>query len=266
MQVILYQNFYIPNKSCYMHDLVNTYLNNPPLKINLQDPSILSKYLSILQESKKQTLNEYSQYAPIFSEVIIKTDKSDDRISLNDIDENIINIYIFKPINELRSISLFIDRFTKYGIYSGLIDNQSLYITGSVKVLENLLENILAYEIINVYNRYFGNSATKIEFDGSVIKVKPDTLYYVLYSRGRKDCEVYYKDYARIKELFEINLMLNMYKSELFMYSDYSIRSVSISGLSVQFNSPDTSTSIRELEGKKYELLNSLSEDLPERF
>lgn len=266
MQVILSQNFYIPNRNCYIHDLVNTYLNNPPLKVNLQEPSILSKYLTLLQENKKQTLNEYSQYAPIFSEVIIKTDKSDDKISLNDIDENIINIYIFKPVNELNNIPLFINKFTEYGIYSGITYNQGLYMVGSVKVLENLLENVLAYEIINIYNRYFGNTGTKIEFDGNVIKVKPDTLYYVLYSRGRKDCEVYYKDYARIKELFEINLMLNMYNSELFMYSDYSIRSVSISGLSVQFNSPDTSTSMRELEGKKYELLNSLSEDLPERF
>lgn len=266
MQVILSQNFYIPNRNCYMHDLVNTYLNNPPLKINLQEPSILSKYLILLQESKKQTLNEYSQYAPIFSEVVIKTDESDDKISLNDIDENIINIYIFKPINELSSIPLFINKFTSYGIYSGLTYNQNFYMVSSVKVLENLLENVLAYEIINVYNRYFGGSATKMEFDGSVIKVKPNTLYYVLYSRGRNECEVYYKDYARIKELFTINLTLNMYNSELFMLSDYSIRSVSISGLSVQFGSPDATTSIRELEGKKYELLNSLSEDLPERF
>lgn len=239
------------NRRCKIDDLINFYLNNPPIKIDLTIPVNLTSYTNILNKTKDLTLVEISQYEPIYSEIVIETKKTDTIISLKEIHDKIMNVILIENIEKLKFIDL---------LYNRIID------LSDKPFMENLVEKVLAYEITNLYTKYFGINKNKIIYENEYIKLEPNSKYYVLFTRYIEDCELNEKLLGIFNKIFEINLILNLYNSHLFFVSDYSVKSVSISGLSVSFNTPDAESSISRLNTLKQSILENLAEDLPERF
>lgn len=224
--------------------LVNYYINNPPFEIS---DNLQPAYIESLTCSMDSTLIEYSENFPILSEKTITTANDATSIDIyTDIDTDMMSIILFLPE---ASISAYL---FKYGMYYNSLMQEHAY-NSEISIL-----NMVAIsDKMHLIDEWASSKKEYIVFEDSKIKALPSSTYYVLYNRYRKSTEIQKQHQTNFKELFDINMLLSVYSSQIFS-SEGGIKSVSLSGLSVSFNVPDMQTYQADLVKKKQDILSSM--------
>jgi len=244
------------SESALYEDIRQYYLNNPPIEIDPTNPQLVTSYNQILDKSLQDSLREYSKFRPIFDEKIIITKKGQYYLRFYEIHELFMDFEIFEKFDKIYN--------TFYSYFISEYAYEEFEVDDLLKK-GNLLTMIVADEIVDIYQKYFGRSKEHIVLRGNQIKVKPETKYYVLFKRYRTKYELYNDDEYYFRRLVDVNLRLGIYGSWTY-FSEQGIKSVSLSGLSITFNVPDANRITKALYEEKDRIFQSLSFDLPERF
>ena len=237
-------------------EIVNYYLNHPP--VDVSDPAA---YQELMQIVVNTTLTELSECDPILEEKEFTTPSSADPyvyIDLyQDIDERFMDFVILYPKdNPPVVVNDVLYRFRM---------NQQFYGSG-FRSCATLIDIMAMKDYRAIIEDWFSRERRKLIFQGSKIKLKPNTTYYCIYKRYRNLDEVPPYMLDPFKRLIGVNLYLEFFSSNI-LASESEIRSVSISGLSVSFNVPsaDTRTSvIMRLKEEKERILSSIAIDYDE--
>jgi len=237
-------------------DILNYYLAHPPFEI-----TDTAGYADLLNFASNITLQEISEIYPVIEETKKTTPDSPVSITddnyilydLKDIHPNLMNLLIATPA---RNVSAVYESILSQLIRSGMQTVANRW-DGS------FLSLIVTGEGISIIREWASIHIKKLIFQRSKIKLLKQTEYYFLYERYRNSDEIDNYMLSDIKELFETNLMLSIYQSDIFA-SEGGIRSVSLSGLSVSFNVPANESKVRALQARKDAILSRLSLDYDE--
>lgn len=239
-------------------DIELFYFNNPPFEVTDK-----AKYAEFLQFQSQMTMMELSENRPVLSESTIAPivpvgDEEVVKFDLKTLHEGFLTLVLLQPSDELAS----------------LFDSNALYYTSgrpafgyvsstavATAMRSNSVLNLLAVnDYIPIIEEWFAAKKQYMVFDNSWIKIAPNTEYYALFKRCKTINELNVSELRVFKNLFGINLMLDIYQSDIFA-SEGGIRSVSLSGLSVSFNVPEATQKVRTLQDQKKSILASIALD-----
>ena len=228
-------------------EVINYYKDNPPFEVTDE-----TRWIKVLKQAVQTTLIELSENDPIVEEKEFHTPKSEDSEKdyvlvdiYKDIDERLMDFLILTPKDRLYNFYPYplLSRFSSYfGSLSGISYSEIVAIQDGIEALRQITER----------------TVKKIIFQGSKIKLLQDTDYYTLYLRYRTLEEIPKSMIRYFTQLFEVNLFLHSYQSQIFT-EEQGVRSVSISGLSVSLNVPSTESIQRTLTQKKQEILSQIA-------
>jgi hypothetical protein len=228
-------------------EVLDYYLNNPPFEIADE-----TKWQTIMNQALQTTLIELSENDPIIEEKEFHTPKSEDENSdyvlvdiYETIDPNLMDFIILSPKDRLHSLypSVILSGIVNYfGSFSGLSYSDIVAVQDGIEALRSITQRYIQ----------------KIIFGGRKIKLLQDTDYYTMYYRYRNIDEITPDMMRYFTQLFEVNLFLNAYKSDVFA-EEQGVRSVSLSGLSVSLNVPNTESIQKTLEQKKNQILSEIA-------
>ena len=239
-------------------DIELYFFNNPPFEITDK-----AKYLEFLQFQSKMTMMELSENNPVLSEsevAPISGIEGQEMVlfDLKSLNENFMDLILFQEkeqIAEIFSNNSFIN--VAGGVRFGEISSAAM--TSAMR--SNSVLNLLALnDYVPIIEEWFLPKKQFMIFDNSFIKILPDTAYYALYKRYKTINELNMSEMRIFKNLFGINIMLDIYQSDIFA-SEGGIRSVSLSGLSVSFNVPEASSKVEKLQAQKSKILDSIALD-----
>lgn len=233
-------------------DVINYYLQHPPFEV-----TDVAAYQDMLNIIVQITLQELSENDPILEEKTFTSpppaNPGDQTVFIDlfiDIDQRFMNFVVLFPKDNppptLNQIYLY--NFGSPAPWNYAHQDWSL------------VGMVADREALYVLKEWFSTYVQKIIYQGSKIKLKPNTEYYTLYERYREIDELPITLLNAFKQLLEINLMLGVYQSEIFS-SEGGIRSVALSGLSVTFNVPGSESKVNSLKRQKENLLSSLALD-----
>lgn len=248
-------------------DVINFHLNNPPFEV-----TDTSKYAELLNYVLKYSVHEMSENDPIIEERVFNSSDVQQAVDvpvgtpppyiLVDtalIDENFMSFIILHENNIqiptlLSDINIYCAQNGFGALYSGSNPVQASYNAAS-------LTGWLAYnDYFYIIQEWFETKIAKIIFQGTKIKLKPNTDYVALYKRYRQLHEVDNSILDKFRQLVGINLMLTIYSSDTFS-AEAGIRSVSLSGLSVSFNVASADSKVASLNREKRDILGSIAMD-----
>jgi hypothetical protein len=241
------------------YDIENYYLNTPPFEI-----ADKGKYINFLQFQSQMTMMELSENNPVLTEgsitaiapVSIEEYTSFD---LNTLNPNFMNLMVIEESEKLIDIlsDPYVMRGSLYYTGFGVISSGSV----ATAMRNNSVLSLLAInDYIPIIEEWFSAKKEYMIFDNSFIKLKVNTDYYVLYRRYKTVAELNSSELRTFKDLLGINLMLDIYQSDIFA-AEGGIRSVSLSGLSVSFNVPEQMSKVASLTKQKSDLINRISMD-----
>jgi len=262
-------------------DIINYWLNHPPIEVS--DPAAYAELLNIVVQ---QTVRELSEIDPILEESMFETgyattlltkpfiqDMSNTTTRMltyatetdQEIGHTLLPLTYIHPL--LMNIIVLFDLKQPPAIinqYSELKRRLAVFLSD-----RHYSQPISLLDIIGYRNEYwvlkdwFSREIEKLILNSNKIKLKPKTTYYAMYNRYRTLEEMPLSLVRPFEELLATNLLIQFYNSDVFS-GESTIRSVSISGLSVSFNVPDASskqTVIMRLQEKKNSIISQLSID-----
>lgn len=242
-------------------DIENYFYNNPPFEITDK-----AKYLEFLQFQSTMTMMELSENDPVLTESIIapippEGDAEKVLFDLKSIHENFMSLVL------LYESSILPDIFQNPALIRMTGNTGFGYIGASAITAAMRSSSVLNLMAVNDYlpiiEEWFATTREYMVFDNSFVKLLHSTEYYVLFKRYKTINELNMSEMRTFKNLFSINLMLDIYQSDIFA-SEGGIRSVSLSGLSVSFNVPEATSKVKDLRLQKTQLLNSIALDYSE--
>lgn len=263
-------------------DIVNYYMNHPPVEV-----SDMAAYADLLNIVVQTTVHELSENDPILEEKLFKTGQPADLLQgyllpnynnvssrhalvktqvtngmaivdlYKDIDPNFMEIVTLYDVKNPPSM---IDSFSvRYNMVRYLVSNTGY----KVPSMLSLYQVAGMRNIVYTLKEWFSRQVDKLIFNGTQIKLQPNTEYYILYYRYRTLNEMPITLLEPFKQLLDINLKLTFYSSDVES-GESQIRSVSISGLSVTFNVPSADQRqimIQRLGDQKDQILSQLAID-----
>lgn len=239
-------------------DVEQYFFNNPPFEVTDK-----VKYLEFLQFQSSSTMIELSENNPVFSEATIDPIVPaglEDRVlfDLKSIHEGFMDLVLLYESSMLPDImqNPAIIRMTGNTGFGYVGSNA---VTAAMR--SNSVLNLLAVnEYLPIIEEWFASKKQFLIFNNSFVKLVPNTEYYTLYKRYKTINELNPSEIRTFKNLFGINIMLDIYQTDIFA-SEGGIRSVSLSGLSVSFNVPEASAKVRDLQKQKSEIMATMSID-----
>jgi len=225
-------------------------LENPPFTIP-SDGESFQKYSNLLDDIMMDSLYEFSEYFPITREKeIISVENIID--IYNNIDSDWMDFILFVKTEELPTV---------YNYLTNSLGDYNLFIDES-----SLISLIATYDFRNIVDYWFKTEKEHLIFSDRKVKVTPDVPYYVLYSAYRGQLDLLPSHRKNFRSLAEINLERKVYSSSI-QSDEQGIKRVSISGLSITFNTPEDIDKFRQsLDNKKLDLLATFSDLSPETF
>ena len=247
------------------NELINYFLQNPPFEI-----TDIAKYTEMLKFVSDFTLIELSENDALLDEVLFTTEDVpgvQDVVSegtvildLQTIDDTFMEIVALQTTDTFaESIAFACTSTGSWNVSYGVSANAIAKAMDESSVISYLAIK----DSIYIIDEWFRSKMKKIIYRGSEIKVKPLTEYYMLYRKYKTLADLNPSDMKVFKELFEINLQLQIYQSDTFA-AEGGLRSVSLSGLSVSFNVPDASTVVGTLRKTKSRILSKGALDYSE--
>lgn len=242
-------------------DIENYFYTNPPFEITDK-----AKYLEFLQFQSSITMMELSENDPVFTEstiapILPEGDADTVLFDLKSIHENFMSLVLLYESSVLPDIF-------QNPVLVRMAGNTGFGYVGSNAVTaamrSNSVINLIAVnDYLPIIEEWFATTREYMVFDNSFVKLLYSTEYYVLFKRYKTINELNMSEIRVFKNLFSINLMLDIYQSDIFA-SEGGIKSVSLSGLSVSFNVPEATSKVKDLRLQKTQLLSSMALDYSE--
>ncbi|RLF63718.1 MAG: hypothetical protein DRN30_06250 [Thermoplasmata archaeon] len=239
-------------------DIIGFYLQNPPFEI-----TDIAKYTEMLKFVSDHTLIEISENDAMLDETVFTTDVAVEEgdttviFDLDTIDENFMEAVALEPTDTFATSVEFACSAT--GIWNtsqsvGASALQTAMNSGSV------IGYLSVKDSMYIVEEWYSTKVRKMIYRGSEIKLVPEIEYYMLYRKYKTLTDLRMADMRTFKELFEINLQLQIYQSDTFA-AEGGLKSVSLSGLSVSFNVPDASSVVGRLRTTKAKILSKMALD-----
>lgn len=237
-------------------DVINHSLSNPPFEI-----TNAAKYAEFLNYITNFTLMELSENSDYMDETKFTTSapaNPEDEVVLFDlstIHPRFMELVVLEETNKFPE-----------SLYFAVSNSVNGYTGVSAEALRAAMNgySVISYLSIKNYmyiiQEWFMTKMKKLVYRKSEIKLKPSTEYYSLFRCYKSIDDITQSEMRMFKELFDINLNLHIYQSDIFA-AEGGLRSVSLSGLSVSFNVPDAENKVNSLKKAKSEVLNNFSLD-----
>lgn len=228
--------------------VIQPLVSNPPFELS---DSTRPRYITLLNNVLQSTLYEYSEFVPMLREKIFQPIGVMTDLYL-DIDESFMDFVILCPYDSVNKymMSAFADVGYNYPGLTNLSYEVAPY---------SIIDIASRTDALNIIEEWFSTHLTYMIYDGRNVKLDPNVEWFALYKAYRESSDLYNTDLVKFKQLYEINLLLALYQSDIFA-SEGGIRSVSLSGLSVSFNVPNAETYITKLTERKAELFKLLND------
>lgn len=160
------------------------------------------------------------------------------------IDEKFIDFIYFKPLNEAKQ-----DLYKYYPTLINYSDFELLKIW-TTELYEDFIE------------RYIEVKKRPIVRKGRYIPVKLNTYYVCYYNVMRDEEDFQESDYEILKDLAKIQLIKTILMSKKYIDA-CGVRSVSISGIRVDFSFPNREETIERLDALEKEILENIHDYFP---
>lgn len=238
-------------------DVINHFLKNPPFEV-----TDLVKYAEFVSFISNYSLIELSENNSYVDEAKFTTNppaNPEDTVVFFDlatIDERFMEAIAIEKVEQFPESIYYAVSNARYGLTGGMSTTALQTAINECSVISLL--SVKSY--MHIVENWFKTKIKKIRYRKSEIKLSPSTEYYILYRRYKTLDEIGLDEIKVFKELFEINLYLNIYQSDTFA-SEGGLKSVSLSGLSVSFNVPDADRKVESLMKTKSSLLSQIALD-----
>ena len=201
-------------------------LMTPPFEIP-KDSDAYTVYGHFLDEIMENTLREFSEYYPVVEEVSFTTEENENTINLYEkLHYNFMDFILFMEHNQYSNFRNYLrnEYYYNYNVYPSINLNRG-----------SLISVIARNDYKHIIDEWTKKKVEKIIYNDTTIKVIPNTTYDVIYRRYRNSNELTPFHIKRFRDLVRVNLEIDIYSSSI-QTSENGIKKVSISGISVEFN------------------------------